>query len=623
MDYQELILAAAETIEMGVSIIFAIIVGVVSAVISYALTPDFNDKKTGSQTNLRSAEEPQDVVYGIVTKGGVLVFINGTGDDNESLHEILVVAGHAIQGIGAIHFNSETVELTETLTLPGPTASSALINSSVAALRTAAIRDKGERYAENAVLRYQFGEDDQVADTTIIADNPQWTTEHRLRGLAYIYAKLSYNPDVYTSFIPNITGEIIGKKDVYDPRDGVERWTMNPALIIADILETIIKVPRSNIDQAALIVAANICDETATRKDSSQELRFTANGTFKLDGDWEDYLTPFINAMAGAVIEWGGNYYIQAGAWTEPVIDITDDDLMGPISRNISESDQSRSNAAKGKFVSPANFDKSTEFPPVKDAVAISEDGGEVNWLELDLDMVNSHTQAQRLASIFLNENRLDETVVLDLPLYLGLDVRPWDNVRYTSDIFGIDQTYRVIEHNVIPRGGRSPMVVVEVVLKRHESAIYDWDPATQEKDIQSAKTNLPGSGSKSPTGISYSINVIALDDDHKAATVDIDWTDPVDSFVEIEIEVTLAVESREQDSDAGTAGNQPGAWVDVVIAETRTIASGVETAVIDIEDETLTNGPYEFQEHAITKARIRAKIDDQTYGPWISAAVA
>jgi hypothetical protein len=434
---------------------------------------------------------------------------------------------------------------------------------------------------------------------------------------------MDYDQDLYTSFIPNVTAEIVGKKDIYDPRDDTSRWTMNPALIVADILETFIKVPRSKIDEASLIAAANTCDEAVSKKDASQELRYTANGTFKLDGNWEDYLTPFINAMAGAVIEWGGVYYIQAGAWAEPVITITDDDLMGPISRNISETDQKRANSAKGKFISPENFDKATEFPPVKDAVAIGQDGGEVNWLELDLNMVNSHTQAQRLASILLNENRLDETIVLELPLYLGLDVKPWDNVQYTSDIFGIDQAYRVVEHSVIPRGGSSPLVVVELVLKRHEAAVYDWNPATQEKDIQTAKTNLPGSGSKSPTGISYSITPIFTDVDHKAATVEIDWSDPADSFEEIEIEITLEVECREQDTDDITVGNQPGAWAPVTISEARVIAPGVQTASIDIEDETETNGPYEFQNHTITQARIRAKIDAMTYGPWVQAEVA
>lgn len=105
---------------------------------------------------------------------------------------------------------------------------------------------------------------------------------------------------------------------------------MNPALIVADILETYLGVPRSNIDQDALILAANICDEPTAKKDLTKELRYTANGTFKLNGTWEDYLTPFINAMAGAVIEWGGVYYISAGSWTEPVVEITDADLMGP-----------------------------------------------------------------------------------------------------------------------------------------------------------------------------------------------------------------------------------------------------------------------------------------------------
>lgn len=604
------------------TILVGVLVAAASVAVSLALTPDFNDSREGSETNIRSAEEPQDVVYGIATKGGVIVFINGTDDDNRYLHLILVVAGHPIEKFGAMHFNSETVELEASLNLPGPAASVALINSSAEALRSFSVRDRGTRFDSNALTIFNAGVFNQADQDFIEAQNSQWTENHTLTGLSWVYNRLEYDPELYTSFIPNVTAEVVGKKDIWDPRDGTERWTMNPALILADILETYLAVPRAKIDEASLIAAANVCDEAVAKKDASQELRYTANGTFKLDGNWEDYLMPVINSMAGALIEFGGTYYIHAGTWTDPVITITDDDLMGPIGRRVNESEQKRANSAKGKFTSPQNFDKPTEFPPIKDAVAIGNDGGVVNWLELDLKMVNGHTQAQRLASIFLKETRLDETITLDLPLYLGLDIKPWDNVRYISEIFGIDQTYRVVEHAIIPRGGRSPMVVVEVVLKRHEASVYNWNPATQEKDISTAKTNVPGVGATSPTAVTYSVTPIALDDDHKAATVQVDWTDPVDPFLEVEIEIDLDVECRQQDTDPGTPGNQPGSWIPVTISETRTIASGVETATIDIEDETQTSGPYEFQNHTITKARIRAKLDAVSYGPWIAAEV-
>ena len=598
----------------------ALVVGsIVGAAASFLLAPSIGNSGTqGSTVNVRSAKEPQDVVYGFTTKGGVLFYINGTGEDNTFLHEMISLAGHECELIGNIYFNAELVE---EIANPG------VIDpfGSIQFIRSQTQRDSGMAFGPLSRLNRHLGDPDQLADPDAVAENENWTDAHRARGQCYLYARLEYNPEVFTSFIPNITAEVFGKKDVFDPRDGQERWTMNPALIIADILEKYLGVVRENIDQSALIDAANVCDEMTLKKDGSAEPRYTANGTFQLDGNWEDYLTPFINSMAGAVVEWGGTYFIEAGAWSPEELTITDDDFMGGIVRQISDTDQKRANAVKGTYLSPSNFDKETEFPPIKDAIAIGEDGGMVNWLDLDLDKVNTHTQAQRLASIYLKETRSDEIFIVEVPLWIGLDVKPWDNVRLTSEMFGIDETYRVVEHRLSPASGRSPIVNVELTLKLHGPEVYDWDPATQERDIQTARTNLPGVGSKSPMAITYSIWPLLNEPDHHAADLILNWTDPADDFDMIEIEFTLEVECRVQDDGTAVAPDPPvpGPWEVVTIAETREILPGVQTANIEVLDETRTNGPYEFRNHTIVQARMRSRIDSMTFGPWITPTVA
>ena len=605
------VIAGLETILIG-----ALVAGAATAAAAYFLTPNIptGADDSGRSGNIRSAESPKQIVYGWTTKGGTLIYINGTGRDNRFLHQILIVASHEVEMIADIRLNGETVSsrafggLTEGIT------------DYVNGVRDSVDRDATTVYDDNMRLNIMTGSIDQEVDPDALEENDNLTENHRARGHAGVYSRYDYDPEIFTSFIPTLTAEVFGKK-ILDPRDNVLRWSYNPALIIADILEDYFGVDRSKIDLQTLIDSANICDEFIPNR-NGEEPRYTANGVIELDGNWEDYLTPFISAMAGAVVEWGGIYFIHAGAWTEPVLRITDADFMGPISRQVSGSDQERANAVKGTYVSPSSYDQETEFPPVRDAVAIAEDGGRVNFLELDLELVNTHTQAQRVASIALRESRLDESITITVPLYIGLDVKPFDNVTLQSDIFGFEETYRIVDHTLTTPSGRSGFYAVELTMKRHEEDVYKWLPEAQEKDIQNARTNLPGVNSNVPSLGVYSIDLLSSDDRHKPATSVVSWIDPSNDFESIEIEATLEAECRLRDTDDITEGDQPSEWEEVIISEVRSILPNVQTLAFEFEDEGRESGPYEFRNHEITLARIRTKISTNSFSEWVNLRV-
>lgn len=607
----ELIHCGIETLLIG-----ALVAGAASAAAAFFLTPDFGrgEQESGRTGNVRSAEEAQSIVYGWVTKGGVLSYINGTGEDNRFLHQMLILASHEVELIADLRLNGETVESVQFV---GETQA---ITDHVNRVRDSVSRDASTAYDEHSRLNRMMGSVDQQIDPDALAENDNLTVNHRARGHAGVYSRYDYDQEVFTSFIPTLTAEVFGKK-IFDPRDGETRWTYNPVLIIADLLESQFGVDRDQIDLETLIASADSCDEFIPSL-NAMEPRYSANGVVELDGNWEDYLTPFINAMAGAVVEWGGQYFIHSGTWTEPVLTITDNDFMGTVSRQVSGSDQDRANSAKGTYISPSSYDQATEFPPVKDAVAIAEDGGRENYLELDLEMVNTHTQAQRIASILLQEARLDETIMVAVPLHVGLDLKPFDNIFLSSEIFGIEDTYRVVEHRLIPRSGRSGYYAIELNLKRHDESVYEWDPATQEKSIQNARTNLPGVGSTDPSLATFSLELNDSDPDHKAASVQVNWSDPSDPFERMEIEAMMLVECRRQDVDSVTEGDQAGEWEEVTISERREVAQGIQTASFDFESEELSEGPYEFRNHQITQARIRSRLSSNTFGNWINVRV-
>ena len=107
-----------------------------------------------------------------------------------------------------------------------------------------------------------LGAPSQVADSSLVAENLGWTTDHRLRGRAYIYCKLKYYADRWPTGIPILKAEVKGRK-VYDPRSDLTVWSDNPALCIRDYLISSFGLDADNaeIDDTSFIAAANICDE--------------------------------------------------------------------------------------------------------------------------------------------------------------------------------------------------------------------------------------------------------------------------------------------------------------------------------------------------------------------------
>ena len=65
----------------------------------------------GLMANTRGATDPQQLVYGTVRKGGTITYLEATGDTNEYLHMILVLAGHEVNAIGDIYINDEVATL--------------------------------------------------------------------------------------------------------------------------------------------------------------------------------------------------------------------------------------------------------------------------------------------------------------------------------------------------------------------------------------------------------------------------------------------------------------------------------------------------------------------------------
>jgi len=183
-------------------------------------------------------------VYGEIRRSGGLIFM-GVSDTNKYLHMIIELSPHEVSEIGEVWLNDYSIP---------PDALDA--NGNVIS----------GRYEGIIRIRKHLGTASQTADTYLMAECPQWTANHRLRGIAYIYVRLKWDQDKFPSGLPNISAWVKGKK-VYDPRTTLTAYSENPALILNDYLQDPIfglGAASSEVDETYVIAAANVCDEFVT-----------------------------------------------------------------------------------------------------------------------------------------------------------------------------------------------------------------------------------------------------------------------------------------------------------------------------------------------------------------------
>jgi hypothetical protein len=215
----------------------------------------FNAEAVQRTAMFRQPITERRTVYGRIKVSGPIVFLHTTNND-DVLHLIVAIAGHEIDGYEQFYFNDEPIYF-EGDPVAGLTKVSGGTYGSVLA-------QDGIRRGGYAKIRAYLGTSSQVADPDLISEaSDKWTSNHRLQGIAYFYARLEYNREVFPQGIPTISCIVRGKK-IYDPRSGSTGWTDNPALILRDYLTNTrygLGASSSEVDDTRINAGANLADE--------------------------------------------------------------------------------------------------------------------------------------------------------------------------------------------------------------------------------------------------------------------------------------------------------------------------------------------------------------------------
>ena len=399
------------------------------------------------------------IIYGKMRVGAARLFDHTTGGDNKFLHRVLGFAGHEVEAFETIYINDEaaTIDASGNVTSPS-------------------------RYSGHINIYTHLGGADQSADSNLVSAVTDWTADHRLRGIAYLYCKFNFDADVFPNGLPEITAVIKGKK-VYDPRTAATAWSDNPALCVRDYILSAgygLGEAAANIDDTAVTTAANICDQTNTIAGTT---RYTCNGAFTTAIQPGEFLTNILTSMSGTLWYAQGKWRMKAGAFTSSVLSLDENDLRSGITVSTRHSRRDNFNEVKGTFKGSESNYQVTDFPPVTNTAFVTADNGQVTTADIELPFTDNSIEARRIARIMLEANRQQLTIKASFGMR-ALAVQVGDTVAISNTRFGWSS--KLFEVAAWSFGlGQELGFQVELTLKETAASVYDEvnDGVVYERD--------------------------------------------------------------------------------------------------------------------------------------------
>ena len=498
---------------VGTSIIGAIAGIATTSLVYSGLTHAFGlDKKAksvsqdfstgGNDVMIRSSVANRNIIYGETITSGPLVFGALSGSDNQYLHIVIALAGHQVYSIDSVYFGDYEI-------------TSAMLDGSGNVI--------AGRYADYARIKKHLGSPTQSADSDLVSEVTEWTVDHKLENVAYIYVRLKYNQNKFPQGLPNIKAVVKGK-EVYDPRTTSYAWSDNWALCVRDYLTSSygLGATATEIDDTSFISAANTSDELVILPDTTTQARYTCNGMIDMGITPATVLENLSTAGAGAVVYSQGTYKCYAGTYTTPVMSLNESNLRDTIKVRPRISRQDLFNAVRGTYLSRDNNWQETDFPSVTNSTYETQDGGEQIFKDITLPFTDNTYTAQRIAKIHLEKSR--QGITIDFPAnYSALKLSPFDNVYISIDKFGwINKVFKVINWQISSSGG------VDLVLQEEASSCYTWSSGDATVVDTAPDTTLPDPFTTlNPTDLLYTEDKFRVYGSGKLS-----WTAPADTYV-------------------------------------------------------------------------------------------
>lgn len=336
-----------------------------------------------------------------------------------------------------------------------------------------------------ARIRQYRGAPGQTADSIMVGNLPgMWTTNHVGNGICYLVCEFDFDQSSFSAGLPNVSAVLRGAK-VYDPRTGGTNWSENPAILTRGYWTHALGAaqPLANVDDNAIIAAANVCDAITAyiigpveQPQPRPAPLYTAGYVATRDQKPQDVLTDLCMAMGGRWVISANLLRVKAGSYTAPVAAIDGSWLTSESSITVQPlpTRQTLFNTTQGSFCDERNDYRAVPYTKVLAAALVTSDGRELD-LDLTYMAVTKSAQAQYLSACAIRYNRAGMTIRLACNLK-AFPLEVFDVVTVTLPRFGfVAQTFEVTDTSFTPEG------LIVLTLKFISAAIWALDPSYSE----------------------------------------------------------------------------------------------------------------------------------------------
>ena len=438
-----------------------------SAATAYAASSIFglNDRSSsvgelygGTRINPGKADEPIPIVYGKIRVGGPLALRQTEpGTKNKQLWIVPVWSEGRIESIEDHWFDT----------------------------RRYSGMDSDDR--DNVdTLQEQLGEDNQLANAKMISNLPDWTSAHRLRGLAYTAIELKYDQNTWATGMPLCSADVKGVL-CFDPRTGATQWTDNPALILLNYLTNDRYgrgVPYEKIDEGSFIDAANYCEEQITYQNGKTYKRYRCDIALDTSKTLRQNVLAIASSCRGLPIYSGGvwSFKIDRPEQYHP-LRLTDDIMIGDWNTKLGDK-SNRPNRVLATYL-----DKNRKYEPyqvlVKSDAMLEADNNVINEMRLALPGVSSRRRARYIASQELKQARQSKVITGRANLQ-ALRYAVGDVVQIDSQLNGWDgKPFKIYRMDLLGDD------TIGIEAREYDPSVYTLD-VDDEDDLPETEFNDP-----------------------------------------------------------------------------------------------------------------------------------
>jgi Putative phage tail protein len=370
-----------------------------------------------------------------------------------------------------------------------------------------------------------------------------WTTDHDLVGLSTYLVEMPSPPlarlsKIFPQQAQTLVQMIARGSPVLDVRTGTVGYSDNPALAARDYLTHAegMRLPAALIDDVSVAALANICDGQVPSRGGGTHRRYRLGGYYTLSDEPKNTLARILATCDAQVYQTPeGKIGFIGGAWSEPDVTITDDDIL-EMSLTDGIDPFTDFNILKGEYVDPANGYQATECAALRDEAALLTQPARVDVLQVD--MVPDHRQMQRLLKIARakRQPRFTATLVTNL---VGLKARfpKGDGIHTIRVQFGtlnIDMVFEVLAHVYSVADRRCTLQI------RSVENPYLWDAETEEGAAPALVSAIavPSRVVPPPAGLALSQESLVLDQNSRGARVIAEVSAPATLGLQLELQI-------------------------------------------------------------------------------------